>query len=51
MKNEETVRRDFYSLLGVAGKDVESVRRLAREWLTKRPTDPAHAASLRLARK
>ncbi len=51
MKNEETERRDFYSLLGVAGKEVESVRRLAREWLTKGATDPARVATLRLTRK
>ncbi|MFL6257749.1 MAG: hypothetical protein ACJ74T_22310 [Pyrinomonadaceae bacterium] len=51
MKNEETERRDFYSLLGVAGPDVEAVRRLARDWLTKGATGPAHAASLRPVRK
>ena len=51
MKNEETERRDFYSLLGVAGKDLEAVRRLAREWLIRGATDPAKVASLRLARK
>jgi len=47
MSNEETERRDFYSLMGVAGKDFESVRRLAREWLTKGATDPWRAAALR----
>jgi hypothetical protein len=47
MKNEETERRDFYSLLGVGGSDVEAVRKLAREWLTKGATDPARAAALR----
>jgi hypothetical protein len=49
MKNEETERRDFYSLMGVAGGDMEAVRRLAREWLKNGPrgtADPAHAASL-----
>ncbi|HEX8291671.1 MAG TPA: hypothetical protein VF570_07955 [Pyrinomonadaceae bacterium] len=54
MRNEETERRDFYSLLGVAGKDAEPVRRVARDWLAKGgrgATDPAHAASLRLIRK
>jgi hypothetical protein len=51
MKNEETERRDFYSLLGVAGTDVEAVRRLARDWLTNGATDPAHTASLRPVRK
>ena len=53
MKNEETERRDFYSLMGVAGKDVEAVRRLAREWLKSGPrgaTDPTRAASLRALR-
>ncbi|HEV7892911.1 MAG TPA: hypothetical protein VGP08_20015 [Pyrinomonadaceae bacterium] len=47
MKNEETERRDFYSLMGVGGSDVEAVRTLAREWLTRGPTDPARAATLR----
>lgn len=51
MKNEETERRDFYSLMGVAGKDVEPVRRLAREWLTRGATDPARVAALRPARR
>ena len=54
MQDEETERRDFYSLMGVAGKDVESVRHLARDWLAKGErgaTDPAHAASLLLGRK
>jgi hypothetical protein len=47
MKNEETERRDFYSLMGVGGSDVEAVRSLARAWLDKNPRDPASAASLR----
>jgi hypothetical protein len=47
MPNEATERRDFYSLMGVGGRDVEAVRRLARAWLSKRPRDPASAASLR----
>ena len=50
MSNEETERRDFYSLMGVAGKDMESVRRLARDWLKNGPrgaVDPARVASLR----
>ena len=54
MKNEETERRDFYSLMGVAGADAEDVRRLARDWLSKGArgaADPAHAASLRPPRK
>ena len=49
MANEETERRDFYSLLGVGGADAESVRRLARAWLkdgAARATDPARVASL-----
>lgn len=53
MKNEETERRDFYSLMGVAGADVESVRGLAREWLkdgARGATDPARTASLRAPR-
>lgn len=47
MKNEETERRDFYSLMGVGGSDVGAVRTLAREWLTSGATDPARAAALR----
>ena len=53
MKNEETERRDFYSLMGVGGTDMEAVRRLAREWLKNGPrgtTDPARAASLKALR-
>jgi hypothetical protein len=50
MPNEATERRAFFSLLGVGGKDLEAIRRLARNWLEKgaeRATDPLHAASLR----
>lgn len=47
MKDGETERRDFYSLMGVGGDDIEAVRRLAREWLTRGATDPARAATLR----
>ena len=50
MPNEATERRDFYSLLGVGGDDMEAVRRLARDWLKDGPrgaTDPARASSLR----
>ena len=49
MANEETERRDFYSLIGVGGADMEAIRRLAREWLKDgagRATDPARAGHL-----
>jgi hypothetical protein len=48
--NEATEQRDFFSLLGVGGSDVEAIRRLARSWLEKGTgpaTNPEHAASLR----
>jgi hypothetical protein len=50
LPNEATEQRDFFSLLGVGGNDIEAVRRLGRNWLGRgagRATDPAHAASLR----
>lgn len=48
MKNEETENRDFYSLVGVAGADVEAVRTLAKNWLSANAVaDPARAASLK----
>jgi hypothetical protein len=49
MPDEETERRDFYSLLGVGGADAEAVRRLARDWLkggAARATDPERVARL-----
>jgi hypothetical protein len=48
--NEQTERRDYFSLLGVGGSDVEAIRRLAKDWLEKGPqgaTDPARVNSLR----
>lgn len=48
MPNEATENRDFYSLLGVGGRDAEEVRRLARDWLdTNAAHDPARAAARR----
>ncbi len=48
MPNETTENRDFYSLLGVGGRDAEEVRRLARDWLDANAAhDPARAASQR----
>lgn len=47
--NEATERRVYYSLLGVGGSDVESIRKLTRSWLKEgaaRASDPARAASL-----
>ncbi|HEV2762134.1 MAG TPA: hypothetical protein VGV38_03990 [Pyrinomonadaceae bacterium] len=51
MPNEATEGRDFYSLLGVAGRDAEEVRRLARGWLESGATDPARVAALRPLRQ
>ncbi|HYN84446.1 MAG TPA: hypothetical protein VER32_04290, partial [Pyrinomonadaceae bacterium] len=48
MPNETTENRDFYSLLGVGGRDAEEVRRVARAWLAANAAhDPARAAALR----
>jgi hypothetical protein len=50
MPDEATEKRDFYSLLGVGGNDMEKVRSLARDWLKDGPagaTDPLRVASLR----
>ncbi|MDB6027668.1 MAG: hypothetical protein JWM68_3891 [Verrucomicrobiales bacterium] len=33
LPNEQVERRDFYSLIGVAGDDLEAVRKTARHWL------------------
>ncbi len=33
LPNEQVERRVFYSLIGVGGKDLEKVRRVARQWL------------------
>lgn len=46
VKNEETERRDFYSLMGVGGADAEAIRRLTRDWLEHGATDPARVAAL-----
>ncbi|HEY0376672.1 MAG TPA: hypothetical protein VGC87_06925 [Pyrinomonadaceae bacterium] len=48
--NEQTERRDYFSLLGVGGGDVEAIRGLARNWLENGPraaTAPARVNSLR----
>ena len=34
MPNESTERRDFYSLMGVGGANVEAIRELAKGWLS-----------------
>ena len=33
LPNEQVERRAFYSLIGVGGEDLESLRKLARQWL------------------
>jgi hypothetical protein len=51
MPNEATEARDFYSLLGVGGRDVEWIRSLGRSWLsTGAANDPASAASQKILR-
>ncbi|HYG11317.1 MAG TPA: hypothetical protein VD835_15320 [Pyrinomonadaceae bacterium] len=42
--NEATEGRDFYSLLGVGGQNVEAIRELAKNWLRGGATDPQRAA-------
>jgi hypothetical protein len=48
MKNEEVAKGAYWSLMGVAGDDVEAVRRIARTWmeLGKDSTDPRRVAAL-----
>ena len=47
MPNEATEGRDFYSLVGVGGRNVEAIRALAKSWLNGDATAPARAASQR----
>ncbi len=48
MKDEEVDGREFFSLLGVGDRDMEAIRRVARQWLEngKGAGDPASAARL-----
>jgi hypothetical protein len=48
MPDRESARGVYWSLCGVGGKDLEVVRKLARQWLEHGPTDPAIAAALPL---
>lgn len=45
--NEATEGRDFYSLLGVGGQDVEAIRELAKRWLNGNATDTQRVAAHR----
>ncbi len=50
LPNADSANRSFYSLIGVAGNDLEEVRRIARHWLEKGEkgiADPASGANLR----
>jgi hypothetical protein len=48
MPNETTERRDFYSLLGVGGDNLETIRELAKSWLgVAAMNNPERAASQR----
>jgi hypothetical protein len=47
MPNEATEGRDFYSLIGVGGRNVEAIRALAKSWLNGDATAPARAAGQR----
>lgn len=38
LPNEEVERREFYSLLGVGGKDLETIRTISRDWLKSQET-------------
>ncbi len=39
LRNEEVENRDYYSLIGVGGKDLEPIRRVARRWLQSRKVE------------
>jgi hypothetical protein len=43
--NEATEDRDFYSLLGVGGQNVEAIRALAKSWLGGDASDPQRVAT------
>ena len=50
LPNKDSANRSFYSLIGIAGGDLEEVRRIARKWLEKGErgiADPASGADLR----
>ena len=47
MPNEATEGRDFYSLIGVGGQNVEAIRALAKSWLAGNATDPQRVATKR----
>jgi hypothetical protein len=50
MPNETTEGRDFYSLIGVGGQNVEAIRALAKSWLDGNATDPQRVAAQRSLR-
>ena len=48
LPNQQVERRDFYSLIGVGGNDLESVRKIARQWLNSGETDIYNLEKVRL---
>jgi hypothetical protein len=36
LANEEVAKREYWSLIAVASGDIESTRRVARQWLESR---------------
>jgi hypothetical protein len=50
LPNKDSADRSFYSLIGIAGSDLEEVRGIARRWLEKGErgiADPMSGADLR----
>ncbi|MFB3904277.1 MAG: hypothetical protein ACE15E_12575 [Acidobacteriota bacterium] len=53
MPNEQVEGREFYSLIGVGGDDMEAIRALVRQWLGEGPEkarDPGSVAKLKSLR-
>ena len=46
LPNEQVERRDFYSLIGVGGKDLEAVRKVAGRWLSSGETNIARPENI-----
>jgi len=51
LRDDQVEQHDYWSLIGVAGADLEPIRALAKRWLTDaNPTDPATVSRYTLHR-
>ena len=46
LPNQQVERKDFYSLIGIGGKDFETVRKVTGKWLRGRVADPKTTSAL-----